>query len=473
MTYKVQTGLEKVLLKCKNYLSDLRERVEARRKKVVETGAMQIGVDEEEEVVAVADETIDQNQTITKKIIGDKMAIKTVENSEAFKALVEETKSIKDYREPVAFGIARVDRGQKNSEKILQATYPVINWNENFGSAAVFVAALKECGEHVDFSGSEYVTSITKEFVKNCMNAFAPYVDEAEGENHKNVQVIKHLNELFLSEIVDAASYRLVFLFEDANPQSVEAVYLKLYALSTSKAPLRGVNLNGAFGILENVAWSGNMPIELEWLRENEISLKLDGMYPEINSVDKFPRYLQHIIPADNTRVLESSKVRMGAQLHAGTTVMPGASYINFNAGTTGPVMVEGRISSSAVVGSGSDVGGGASILGVLSGTDGNPISIGENTLLGANSVTGVPLGDGCIVDAGVSILEGTKVTISTEEFNKIKDANPEWNHEDTDVFKGKVLAGLNGIHFRQDSVTGQIKAFRSTREVKLNEELH
>jgi 2,3,4,5-tetrahydropyridine-2-carboxylate N-succinyltransferase len=163
----------------------------------------------------------------------------------------------------------------------------------------------------------------------------------------------------------------------------------------------------------------------------------------------------------------------MGAQLSAGTTVMPGASYINFNAGTTGPVMVEGRISSSAIVGSGSDVGGGASILGVLSGTDGNPISVGQNTLLGANSVTGIPLGDACIVDAGVAILEGTKVSISTDEFNKIKEANPEWDATDTDIFKGGVLASLNGIHFRQDSVTGTVKAFRSTREVKLNADLH
>ncbi len=401
------------------------------------------------------------------------MAIAKIETSEDFKALVEETKKTKGYKEPVGFGICRVDRGQKNTEKILQATYPVVNWGENFGSAAVFVAALKESGIHVDFSGDEYIAPVSKEFIKNCMDIFAPYVADAVGEEHKNVQVIKHLNELILSEMVDVTNYKIVFLYADEAPQSVEAVYLKLYALSLSKVPLRGINLNGAFGILENVAWSGNMPIELEWLRENEIGLKLDGMYPEINSVDKFPRYLQHIIPADNTRILESSKVRMGAQLHAGTTVMPGASYINFNAGTTGPVMVEGRISSSAIVGSGSDVGGGASILGVLSGTDGNPISIGENTLLGANSVTGIPLGDGCIVDAGVSILEGTKVTISTDEFNKIKEANPQWTSPDTDVFKGGALASLNGIHFRQDSVTGQIKAFRSTREVKLNEELH
>jgi 2,3,4,5-tetrahydropyridine-2-carboxylate N-succinyltransferase len=401
------------------------------------------------------------------------MAINRVMSTEAFASFVESTKKSEGYRDPLAFGIARVDRGQKNDEKILQATFPIINWNENFGSAAVFIASLEDCGVRVDFLATEFVATLSREFIENAMNIFAPYLDEAEGEAHKNVQVIKHLHELFTSQGVDADSYKLVLLFEDAPPQSVEAIYLKLYGLSTAKVALRSVNLDGAFGKLENVAWSGNMPIELDWLRENEISLKLDGMYPEISSVDKFPRFLQHIIPADNTRILDASKVRMGAQLHAGTTVMPGASYINFNAGTTGPVMVEGRISSSAIVGSGSDVGGGASILGVLSGTDGNPISIGENTLLGANSVTGIPLGDGCIVDAGVSILAGTKVTIDTDEFHKIKEANPEWDSADTDVFKGATLAGLNGIHFREDSLTGTVKAFRSTREVKLNADLH
>ena len=401
------------------------------------------------------------------------MAINKVMSKEAFASFVESTKKSDGYRDPIAFGIARVDRGQKNEAKILQATFPLINWNENFGSAAVFVASLAESGVAVDFSGSEFVSEISREFVTNAMHIFAPYLEEAEGEAHKNVQVIKHLDELFYGQGVESNAYKIVFLFEDSAPQSVEAIYLKLYGLSTSKVALRSVNLDGAFGKLENVAWSGNMPIELDWLRENEISLKLDGMYPEISAVDKFPRFLQHIIPADNTRILDSSKVRMGAQLAAGTTVMPGASYINFNAGTTGPVMVEGRISSSAIVGEGSDVGGGASILGVLSGTDGNPISIGKNTLLGANSVTGIPLGDGCIVDAGVSILAGTKVTIDTDEFHKIKEANPEWDSADTDVFKGATLAGLNGIHIREDSLTGTVKAFRSTREVKLNADLH
>ncbi len=397
------------------------------------------------------------------------MAIETVTSTEAFKSLVEEIKAQEGYREPVAFGIARVDRGQKNADKVLQANYAVVNWRENYGSAAIFIRALQEARVEVDFSGSEFVATLSDEFVANAMAAFAPYVAEAVGEAHRNVQVVK-----VLSAMEDIGKdFRITFLFEDEAPKSVEAVYLKLYALSLGKAPLRGVNLNGAFGVLSNVAWVGNKPYELDYLRENEIEMKLKGTFPDIDSVDKFPRYLQHVIPADNTRILDSSKVRMGAQLAPGTTVMPGASYINFNAGTLGPVMVEGRISSSAVVGSGSDVGGGASILGVLSGTDGNPISIGENTLLGANSVTGVPLGDGCIVDAGIAILAGTKIRIDEDQLARIKAANPEADLEDKTVFKGAELQGLNGIHYRQDSLTGELIARRSTREVKLNEELH
>ena len=400
------------------------------------------------------------------------MSIKKIKTKEDFTKFVEKFQNREGYKNPLGFGIAAVDRGQLNEDKILQATYPVVNWNENFGSAAVFLAALEECGEAVDFSGSEQIFPVSKKFLKKSLKAFTPFEEEAEGEKHKNIQVVKYLYHMLFDEDVDVDNYKVVFIFEDDSPKSVESVYLKLYALSLGKAPLRSLNLNGAFGILPNVAWSGNTPIELDWLRENEIALKLEGEYPVIDSVDKFPRYLQHIIPADNTRILDSSKVRMGAQLAAGTTVMPGASYINFNAGTLGPVMVEGRISSSAVVGSGSDVGGGASILGVLSGTNGNPVSIGENTLLGANSVTGIPLGDGCIVDAGIAVLEGTKVSIDEANVQKINEVNSQ-KLESKETYKGVELAGLNGLHFRQDSTDGKLKAFKSNREVKLNEELH
>ncbi len=398
--------------------------------------------------------------------------METIQTADAFKALIENIKSKDGYKDPLAFGICRVDFGQKNSDKVLQATYPVVNWNENFGSAAVFIEALSEQGVAVDFSENEVVCNVNLAFLESCLNAFTPYADEAFGDAHKNIQVISALYGQLKAEGAREGEFRVVFIFDDAACVSVEATYLKLYALSLAKVPLRSINLNGAFGALPNVAWSDGQPIELAWLRENEIELKFANAYPHIDFVDKFPRFLQHIIPADNTRILETSKVRFGAQLHAGTTVMPGASYINFNAGTTGVSMVEGRISSSAIVGDGSDVGGGASILGVLSGTDGNPISVGKNSLLGANSVCGIPLGDACIIDAGIAILEGTKVSINPNQLTQIQEANPGVKIEGQ-VFKGKELAGLNGLHFRQNSMTGELTVSRSTREIKLNADLH
>ncbi|QOG11354.1 tetrahydrodipicolinate N-succinyltransferase N-terminal domain-containing protein [Arcobacter sp. FWKO B] len=390
---------------------------------------------------------------------------------EEFKAQVESIQSQGWYKNPIGFGIARVNRGQLNQNKILQATFPVVNWNENFGSAAIFMDAIIKSGEKIDTTQSEQIFNVSDEFLTNCIESFRPFIPEAKGEAHKNVQLISQLSTLPRDLGLGAEDFKVVFLFEDSAPLSVEAVYLKLYALSLKKAPLRSLNLNGAFGKLENVAWVGNNPIELEFLRANEIALKLSGKYPVIDMVDKFPRFLAHVIPEDNTRILDTSKVRFGAQLAAGTTIMPGASYVNFNAGTLGPVMVEGRISSSAVVGSGSDVGGGASILGVLSGTDGNPITIGENCLLGANSVTGIPLGNGCIIDAGVAILAGTKIFISDDQIIKLQEVNPK--AELRNNVKGAELAGLNGIHFRVDSTNGQIVARRSTKEVKLNSDLH
>ena len=398
--------------------------------------------------------------------------METIQTADAFKTLIETIKKTEGYKDPLAFGICRVDFGQKNSDKVLQATYPVINWNENFGSAAVFIEALREQGIAVDFTQNEVVCNVNLAFLESCLNAFTPYADEAYGDAHKNIQVISALYGQLKAEGSREGEFRVVFIFDDAACVSVEATYLKLYALSLAKVALRSINLNGAFGALPNVAWSDGQPIELDWLRENEIELKFANAYPHVDFVDKFPRFLQHIIPADNTRILETSKVRFGAQLHAGTTVMPGASYINFNAGTTGVSMVEGRISSSAIVGDGSDVGGGASILGVLSGTDGNPISVGRNCLLGANSVCGIPLGDACIIDAGIAILEGTKISIYPDQLAKIQEVNPDVAMEG-EVFKGKDLAGLNGLHFRQNSLTGELTASRSTREIKLNADLH
>ena len=389
---------------------------------------------------------------------------KEFKDANEFKEFFEEFRKKDGYKDPVAFGIARVDRGQKNSDKILQASYAVVNYKESFLSAAAFIYALQKCDVEVDFGAHEFVTDLTPKVAKKASKLFSVF--EKDIKSHKNVENLHAVKMAFDDDLE-------LNEFDDAKPLSVEAVYLKLYLISLGKVAPRTIVLDGAFGVLPNVAWtSQNIPIELEWLRENEISLKMFGEYPAIVSVDKFPRFLSHIIPADNTRILDAAKVRMGAAVHPGTVVMPGAAYINFNAGTTGGVMVEGRVSSSVVVGEGSDVGGGASILGVLSGTNGNPVSIGKHCLLGANSVTGVPLGDNCIVDAGIAVLEGTKVYISASEREKLAKLNPEFKFE-AEIYKALELGGLNGLHFRQNSQTGQITASASKRAIKLNEALH
>jgi 2,3,4,5-tetrahydropyridine-2-carboxylate N-succinyltransferase len=420
---------------------------------------------------------------------------------EEFKEEVTKITSSEGYRKPIMFGICRNDMGVINPDTVLQSTFLVTNVGTNDGSAAIFSECVKrtpiEQVNVVHDSHSEAVYDIDLEFLKNTANAFTPFIEEAEGDKHLNVQAIGMLDKIH-AMLVDPSqnggnafgernyTFRIVFIYEDAPVETVEAGYLKLYALSEGKAPIRSLNLNGLFGKLTRCAWTVNgEPIELEALESRMMELKTFGQYPAIDSVDKFPRMLQHVIPSENVRILDSSKVRMGAQLAAGTVVMPGASYINFNAGTEGPVMVEGRISSSAVVGAGSDIGGGASILGVLSGTDGDPITVGKNCLLGANSVCGIPLGDACIVDAGVTILPGTKVTIDVAELDKLLLDNVDnrylYNIKSAATanewiiitVKASELVGTNGIHFRSDSTNGSIVAFRSVREITLNEDLH
>ena len=383
---------------------------------------------------------------------------------ENFKNKIKSIEESINYRKPIAFGIANVDSYKSKS---LQASFPIVNYKENYGSFAIFVSALLDNDKDMDFSGSEFVASINMDFVNTALKYFEPFMHEAYGDKHKNIQVIKTI-----LENIGTQNFKFVTIFEDSAVQSVESAYLKLHLLSLKRVKPREINLDGVFGALPNVAWSSSKPYSLDYLRENEITLKMSGKYPHIDYVDKFPRYLSHIIPEDNTRILESSKVRFGAFVSAGTTVMPGASYINFNAGTLGVAMVEGRISSSAIVGSGTDLGGGSSILGVLSGTDGNPISVGENCLLGVNSVCGIPLGDGCIIDAGISVLAGSKMYISSIDLDKINEINNN-SLEKKELFKGVELSGLNGLHFRIDSQSGQMVAKRSTREIKLNKNLH
>ncbi|EAI3920771.1 2,3,4,5-tetrahydropyridine-2,6-carboxylate N-succinyltransferase [Campylobacter upsaliensis] len=385
-----------------------------------------------------------------------------INTKEDFLLLVKQIEQKANYKKPYAFGIARLDRGQLNKNKILQASFALINYEQNYASAAIMLEAFARRGVDLDFSKSEFVGLLKLEDIDFALSCFKPFLEE---EGHKNIDLLKIIKDKFKND-----EFAFVCLFDDKEPLSVESVYLKLYLLSAKKVPLRELNLNGAFGLLHNAAWSEDKPIELEYLRENEMRLKMSKQYPKIDFVDKFPRFLAHIIPEDNTRILESSKVRMGAALAAGTTIMPGASYVNFNAGTMGACMVEGRISSSAIVGEGSDIGGGASILGVLSGTSGNAISVGKACLLGANSVTGIPLGDNCIVDAGIAVLEGTKFLLKDKEELQKVNLGFDFNKE---IYKGIELKNLNALHFRQDSISGAMIVGFNKKAITLNAALH
>ena len=393
-----------------------------------------------------------------------------INSVDEFKKFVEEEN--KTNKAPLGFGICRVDLGSKNN--VLQATYPVLNWSgENLGSYAVFSKVAKKV---ISKSDSEAVFEIDSDFIKEALSFFNPFLFDAINDNklHKNIQVLLELQKMQNLKGDDFA-FRFVVIYEDVKCQSVESSYMKLLALSLGKAELRSLMLDGIFGLLENVAWSGNKPYELSYLRDNEIYLKLNGLYPHIDFVDKFPRYLMQVIPQyDNIRLLDSAKTRFGAYLgKGGYTQMPGASYVNFNSGVLGACMNEGRISSSVIVGNGSDIGGGASILGVLSGGNSDPISIGENCLLGVNSSTGISLGDGCIIDGGIAILAGTIIYIDLEEAKKIQEINSNFTINENNFYKGRELSGKNGIHFRCDSKTGKMIAFRSKVKIELNKDLH
>ena len=400
-----------------------------------------------------------------------------MKNMDEFNAFTDEIQKSNIYKEAFAWGFARVEKGRVCPQKSLNATYAVVNFRENFKTLALMLWAISEIyaknGKKFSLDDSECVFVLNKKIISKALKIFEFLVSEAKGNAHRNLQNLVLMGEILDHEKEPEFEFVLTIIFDDSAPKSVESAYLKLYLLSLNKVMPRSLNLDGIFSIMPNLAWDEyGRPLELEWLRENEIWLKMSGVYPKISFVDKFPRFLSHIVPNDSVRILDDAKVRFGASIGDGTTIMPGASYVNFNAGTLGKAMIEGRVSSSVVVGNGSDVGGGASILGVLSGTNGNPVSIGERCLLGANSVTGIPLGDDCVVDGGVAILEGTKIAISADEREKLAKINTNFTF-DKEIYKAKELGGLSALHFRQNSQNGQICATLNVRAIKLNENLH
>jgi 2,3,4,5-tetrahydropyridine-2-carboxylate N-succinyltransferase len=242
-------------------------------------------------------------------------------------------------------------------------------------------------------------------------------------------------------------------------PSSTEDVWLRLHLLSSRLVAPQTISMDGVFGLLTNVVWTDAGPCAVEDFETTRARLRAGGRHVTVLGVDKFPRMVDYVVPT-GVRIADADRVRLGAHLAEGTTVMH-EGFVNYNAGTLGSSMVEGRISAGVVVGDGSDVGGGSSIMGTLSGGGTEVISIGRRCLLGANAGIGISLGDDCVVEAGCYVTAGTKVTVLD------MDHKPK-------VIKARELSGASNVLFRRNSVTGTVEAVPWKREgIALNADLH
>ena len=250
-----------------------------------------------------------------------------------------------------------------------------------------------------------------------------------------------------------------MFLEEDAAPQSVPEVYLKLHLLSHRMVRPHGIDLTGMFGLLKNVAWTSEGAIDIEELPARRLKARLEGRTLSVDCVDKFPKMTDYVVPT-GIRVADTSRVRLGAYLGEGTTVMH-EGFCNFNAGTEGPGMVEGRIAAGVFVGKGSDLGGGCSTMGTLSGGGNIIIKVGEGCLIGANAGIGIPLGDRCTVEAGLYITAGTKVMVFDNEGKEVE------------TVAARELANQDDLLLRRNSITGRVECHTNKSAIALNDALH
>lgn len=251
----------------------------------------------------------------------------------------------------------------------------------------------------------------------------------------------------------------LTLLADNSAPSSVPAVYLKLHLLSHRLVKPHGTVLDGMFGVLPNVAWTSEGAVDLTELPERQLQARLKGQALSVDCVDKFPKMTDYVVPA-GVRIADTSRVRLGAHIGEGTTIMH-EGFVNFNAGTLGTSMIEGRISAGVVVGKGSDLGGGCSTMGTLSGGGNIIISVGEESLIGANAGIGIPLGDRCIVESGLYITAGSKLAVLDE------------NREVVEYVKARDLAGKSDLLFRRNSANGALECLTNKSAIALNEELH
>lgn len=389
---------------------------------------------------------------------------------EAFTQLVSDIEAQPGYRRPAAFGLGLATFAIKelsnpsqmdDTSVALDTWFPAPNLDENFGTAAILARAVG----HTSGSASYRLNASQ---LDDALGAFAAF--EHDGKQHPNVVALRQIRDTIRRFDKDVAHYTVgectldkvlpqsavvTFIGELSDgPTDAHDAYLRLHLLSSRKAAPHGLSLDGVFGKLANVVWTNVGPFAVERFEQARGLLRSQGVRVEVHSIDKFPRMSDYVVPG-GVRVADADRARLGAHLGEGTTVMH-EGFVNFNAGTLGSSMVEGRISAGVTVDNGSDVGGGASIMGTLSGGGNTVNTVGKDCLLGANAGCGIPLGDGCTIEAGLYVTAGTKV-----------------KRADGSVIKARELAGQDNLLFRRNSLTGGVEVLEKKNEVVLNEELH
>lgn len=335
----------------------------------------------------------------------------------------------------LAFGIGSKD----SAENWLEVFYPapLINPDSELTQAILPV---------VDYKGGNQTIELDNSHINQILDNFGAT---------QNQGMIDLLSQLVLSKKAPV----LCLLENDSKPTSVAEVYLKLHLLSHRLVKPHGVNLDGMFGLLPNVAWTSDGAIAINELPQQQLQARLQGRNLSVNSVDKFPKMTDYVVPS-GVRIADTARVRLGAYLGEGTTIMH-EGFVNFNAGTVGEAMIEGRISAGVFVGKGSDLGGGCSIQGTLSGGGKEVISVGENCLIGANAGISISLGNHCTVEAGLYVTAGTKVSVLNNNKEVIK------------TIKASDLSGKDNLLFRRNSMTGSVECLSNQSSIELNAELH
>jgi 2,3,4,5-tetrahydropyridine-2,6-dicarboxylate N-succinyltransferase len=387
------------------------------------------------------------------------MTIRTVDE---FGTKVADIEASSGYKRPIGFAIGvRRRRG----DVTMDVTFPIINFEESYGTAAIVSDVLGVT------HGQNSISEVSSEQLQEIYNKFLPFHPEID--KHPNVHNFKSLlraseNGSWGYATKDIVAY---FLFDGSQAvESAEEAYFKLTALSQRKVQPHGLCLDGAFGKLANIAWTNYGPILPQDIDGERLKHLFSDKSLTVTHVDKFPYLVNYHIPS-GTRIASGSQVRLGAYLGEGTTVMP-AGYVNFNAGTEGNAMVEGRVSAGVFVAKGTDIGGGASIMGTLSGGNNHVISVGEKCLLGAMAGTGISLGFGCTIAAGAYVTAGSKISLY-DAANKPVDIDGQSVSEGENVVKGAELSGKDKLLFLQDSQSGKLICKPNPKTIELNAQLH